>query len=132
MGKANQVSPAEKLETQPEVQVAPEVTPEAAAAPEQTEDIAAMEARAAELRSEIEQLEQQKVEAVAAVVNVDAAVEEKIRDDYAGGAMNYQQIAKKYRLPIEDVYRILGDEDLVPEVDNEGRGGALNELPAEV
>lgn len=85
-----------------------------------------LEKRRAELQAEIAELQEQKKAAVQAAVNVDASIEDAVREDYFGGSMNYLQLAKKYRLSEGEVRRIVGDTDLVDE------GTSLYDLPEEV
>lgn len=118
---------AEGVHTSPPATPTTPTTP-----PTQDPELAALEARRLELSREVEALEKKKVDAINAVVNIDATIEQQIRDEYQSGALNYNQIALKYRIVEEEVRRIIGDQDLVPEVDDDGKGGSLNELPEEV
>jgi len=85
-----------------------------------------LEKRRAELEAEVAELQQKKVDAINAVVNIDATIEEQIRGEYQGGSVNYVDLSIKYRITEEEVRRIIGDGDLVDE------GSSLNELPDEV
>jgi len=79
-----------------------------------------------ELQAEIESLRAEKAKAIEEAIGVDANVEERIREEYQSGALNYQQLANKYRFSVEAIRGIIGDADHVEE------GLSLNELPAEL
>jgi len=93
---------------------------------EMPKDVEALRAQKEALKAEIKALKEDKKRRVQAAVNIDADMEELIREEYAGGSVNYLQLAAKYRISDVEVRRILGDPDLVEE------GTSLNELPAEV